>query len=118
MSKTVFQVMGLLISSFATVYVLGGLLYIARHPPRAVSDLGFFVVVAVTLVIVGVGVYYRRKSAALGCSVLLLCAALSQVHGALHPIPGYWNWLGFLWAGLLLLPLLMVAKYWNSLSGW
>jgi hypothetical protein len=115
MNNRIFKIMGSLLLSFATVFVLGGAVTVLRHTPKGVSDLLPLVTVAAAMILVGVGLYHSRKWAAVGLCLLLLYAAYWEVQGAIHPIPGYWSWLGFVWATLLLLPVFIVAKYWGSL---
>ena len=47
-----------------------------------------------------------------------LYLAFWAVKDALHPtpIPGDWNWLGFIYAALLIVPSILTLKYWRVLT--
>lgn len=113
--KMTFQTMGSLLLSFATLFVLGGVLTVVRYPPKVAWDVVPLACVGGALILLGVGLYHCRKWAAAGFSLILLYAAYWGIQGATHPIPGYSNWLRFVWAVLLLLPIGVIAKYWSSL---
>jgi hypothetical protein len=64
---------------------------------------------------VGIGLLYLRKWAALGLSLLALYPAFWCFWDAIHPTPGNANWLGFVFALLLIIPSILTAKYWHVL---
>ncbi len=99
-------------------YTVSGLLFMVRHPPRSVSDIRLFAVVAIFLFGVGLGLYRRRVLAAIGFSLFLLYLAYWEVQAAMHPLPGYDSWIGFILAGLSLFPLAVLVISRKALVKW
>jgi hypothetical protein len=117
-SQLMIKVLGCIAMASGVGYALTGLLFIMQHPPRSISDIKLFTVVALFLFGVGLGLYHRRMLAAVGFSLLLVYLAYWEVQGAMHPLPGYDNWIGFVLAGLLLLPLALLAISGKALVKW
>jgi hypothetical protein len=120
MSKAVFQIMGGFVLGFAAMLVGADVLWIGHfslHLPGPVTMIGLArsAFIIGTLTLVGVGLLYLRKWAALALSILMTYPAFWCVWGAVHPVPGNANWLGFFFAALLLTPSILTAKYWRIL---
>ena len=115
MSKTIFQFMGGLALVFSALLLLGGTFTIVRYPPSSPWHVLPLIAVVVTLIIGGLGLFYLRKWAALLVSVLALWVATWELKDALHPIPGRADWLGFVFAILLAIPLILTAVSWRTL---
>jgi hypothetical protein len=116
MSKVIFQSLAGFTLSFAALLIGGGIVTTVRYPPRAAWDVLPLTALVVILIIAGIGLFYLRKWAALVVSLMALYVATWQVEGALHPIPGYANWVGFLFAVLLAIPAILTAVYWRTLA--
>jgi hypothetical protein len=89
--------------------------------PRPAVPLAFCIrLVGTTVVfaVTGLGLFGLRKWAALLFSMATLYVAFWAVKDALHPtpIPSDWNWLGFLYAALLIVPPILTLKYWRMLT--
>jgi hypothetical protein len=81
-----------------------------RYPPRSPRDVLPLATLVTTLVTSGIGLLYLRKWAALIVSFIkLYIAIIWDLKQALHPIAGAANWLGFLFALLLTIPLILTA---------
>src|SRR5215471_5484331 len=115
MGKVIFQIVGGFTLCFAAILFGGGVFTIMRYPPRVPRDLLPLTAVVVALIVAGIGLLYLRKWAALLVSLMGLYVATWQVQGALHPVSGYANWLGFLFAALLAIPAVLTAVYWRML---
>jgi hypothetical protein len=115
MRKAIFQIMAGFALCFAAVLLLGGILTMLRYPPRSPWHVVPLTALVITLIVAGIGLFYLRKWAALAVSLMALYVATWQVEGALNPIPGYANWLGFLFAVLLAIPAILTAMYWRTL---
>ena len=74
------------------------------------------------IVIVGVGLLLLRKWAAVILSLAGIYGAFlcgrQAVEGVTHPVPGQWDWLGFIFALLLLVPTVLTACSWKALVWW
>ncbi len=116
MSEVVFKTMAGFALLFAAILCLGGVLTIARYPPRSPWDLVPLTALVAALVVAGVGLFYLRKWAALLISLIALYGSTWEVKDALHPVPGYANWLGFLFAVLLAVPSILTVVYWRTLT--
>jgi hypothetical protein len=115
LSKTIFMVMGVFALGCAVVILLGGIFVVARYPLRSWVDLVWPTVDESALVIAGIGLFYRRKWAALMVSLMALYVASWQVKSAITPIPRNANWLGFVFAFVLAIPAILTVIYWRTL---
>lgn len=115
LSKTIFIVMGVFALVGAVVILLGGIFVVVRYPLRSWVDLVWPAIDESALVIAGVGLFYRRKWAALMVSLMALYAASWQVKSAITPIPGNANWLGFIFAFFLAVPAILTVISWRTL---
>jgi len=117
MSIIIFQIMAGLVLVSAALLLLGGILTMVRYPPRSPWDALPLTALVATLVVVGIGLFYLRKWAALAASVIAFYVAIWEIKAALQPIPGYASWLGFLFAILLTVPSVLTGVYWRTLLG-
>ena len=122
MSKIVFQIMGGFVLWFAMGLLVVDILWIGHyslHLPREVTPLEivWLVTLEVAITLLGLGLIYRRKWAALVLSLLTLYWAFLAFEEALRPgfIPGEWTWLDYVFGILLIIPAMMTAKYWRVL---
>jgi hypothetical protein len=117
MAKVLFQIIGGL-----TLFYSAALLSVVVFVPRfsalrtTVADYGLLVVFVGVGAVLGIGLLYVRRWAAVGVSILALFPAFWCVLTALHPIPGNANWLGFVFALPLVSPAIFTAIYWNTLT--
>jgi hypothetical protein len=122
MNKIVFQIMGGFVLWFAMGLLVVDILWIGHyslHLPREVTTLGIVwsVTLEVAFTLLGLGLIYRRKWAALVLSLLTLYWAFLAFEQALRPssIPGEWTWVGYCFGILLFIPTIMTARYWRVL---
>jgi hypothetical protein len=115
MSKVIFRIMAGLVLFSAALLLLGGIVTMVRYPPRSPWDALPLTALVAALVVVAIGLFYLRKWAALTASVMTLYVATWEIRAALHPIPGYTSWLGFLFAILLIVPSVLTGVYWRTL---
>jgi len=85
---------------------------------RLRAAIGFGLMAAV-FVLVGVGLLYLRKWAAVAFSIITagygLVGIRQAVGGIIHPVPGRADWLGFVFGVIALLPSLLTIKGWQVL---
>jgi hypothetical protein len=121
MSAWVFRVMGGLLLIFVPFFVLGaavaGISYVLpAYRLRAAIGFGLM---AVVFVVVGVGLLYLRKWAAVAFSIMTagygFVAIRQAVAGITHPVPGRADWLGFVFGIIALLPSFLTIKGWDIL---
>jgi hypothetical protein len=76
----------------------------------------------VGIVIVGVGLLLLRGWAAVILSLAGIYGAFlcirQAVNGINHPVPGQWDWVGFIFALLSLVPAVLTACSWKTLVWW
>lgn len=94
---------------------VGGIFAIVRYPPHSYWDIVPGMAFVAALAVAGVGLFYLRKWAALMTSAFALYVAFWAVKDALHPVPGYANWVGFLFAALLAIPAILTGVCWRTL---
>jgi hypothetical protein len=115
MHKIVFQLMGTFALAFAAMLFVGAILTVWHYPPHSPLDLVPLAISVAALTVAGTGLLYLRKWAAVMISLITLYVASWEVKDALHPIPGFANWLGFLFALVLLIPSVTTVVYWKTL---
>jgi hypothetical protein len=114
MAKIVFRIIG-----GVAIFYSCGLFFVAIFVPRFSSSglsLGRVLAYFAPVAVLGVGLLCLRKWAALGLSILLLYPAFWCIWVAVHPIPGNANWLGFVFALLLICPSILTAVQWHQLT--
>jgi hypothetical protein len=114
MAKVAFRIIG-----GVAIFYSCGLFFVATFVPRfSSSGLSLVTVIAyfVPVAVLGVGLLYLRKWAAVGLSILFLYPAFWCISTAVHPIPGNANWLGFVFAALLICASIVTAVYWRQLT--
>lgn len=114
--------MGGFVLCFAAVLLFVDFLWIGHyslHLPREVTMAGILwsVGLEVAFALLGLGLIFLRKWAALVLSLLTLCLAFLAFEDALRPssIPGEWTWVGYVFGILLIFPTIMTARYWRVL---
>ena len=116
--------MGAYLLCFAGVLVLVSIAAATGHMPHfsktstSALEWARIAVIIGLQIVVGIGLVRPRKWAALALSTSLLYPAFWLLHGAIkpsNPQPGDANWLGYIYASLLLLPAILTVKYWNTL---
>ena len=110
-----FQLLAGFTLAYDALLFFGGIFTMIRYPPHSYWDMIPGMAFVGTLGVAGVGLLYLRKWAALMVSALALYLASWAVKDALHPIPGYANWVGFLFAVLLAIPAILTGVYWGTL---
>jgi len=116
MNKVIFQIMGGLALLIAAGLFVGGFFMMSRYHPQSFWDIARFCAVETGLVASGVGLLYLRKWAAIILCAMALYVASWEIIGALHPIPGYANWLGFIFGTLLAIPSILTCIHWRALT--
>jgi hypothetical protein len=113
--------MGYLLLGFTAIFLLGAIITGVRFVPpeyRLKALLGWGLLASL-FTVVGVGLLYLRKWAAIAFSILTTACALvvtrQAVQGMIHPAPGRADWLGFLFALILSVPAFITFKGWRSL---
>lgn len=116
-TKILFQIIGSLVL-LHTLVILLAVLFVPRAAALLTSSLDYIRLIALITAgaALGIGVWCLRKWAAIGVSLLLLYPAYWCVYGAVHPIPGYFNWVGFFFALLLIGPLVLTIVGWRTLT--
>ena len=121
MDRSIFRVMGGLLLSFTAVFAIGaiatGIRYVSPgYRLRAFLGWGSMTVL---FIVVGIGLLHLRKWAALSFSLMAGAYAFLMVRqayqGIIHPIPGRADWLGFLFALILSIPIVVTVKGWRAL---
>lgn len=124
MNRVIFKIIGGLLLYFAAVLLFAGVLVLAGKFPRfslsgSPSIFGVRMVVWVAFCgTIGIGLLRLRKWAALATSILALYRAFWSLWYAIHPDhlkPGEANWLGYIYAFLLLIPSIATVRYWQTL---
>ncbi len=123
MIQIIFRIIGGLILFLGAGVLFAGILVATGHSLHlsAVSPLMFCIRLSSVVLlhaVIGIGLLLLRKWAALALSILALYAAWWSLLAAIHPVnsgSGDWNWVGYVWAALLVIPLILTVKYWNSL---
>jgi hypothetical protein len=125
MKIAIFKVMGGFVLLFAAAPLFVVILALISRSPRFERLLAtpeFFIrliAVVVLLGVVGFGLLQLRKWAALLFSGLTLCLAFAGVWTAIYPVaprPGDANWLGFVYAAVLIVPSILTARCWHTLT--
>jgi hypothetical protein len=117
MAKVLFQIIGAFVLSYSYLFLLA-CLFVPRASALLTSpaDYGRLIIIVATGTILGIGVLHLRKWAAIAVSLLLLYPAFWCVYEALHPSPGQADWLGFVFAILLIGPAILTAFCWRTLK--
>ena len=126
MSRTSFRIMGGFTLFTATLSLLAGLYALAGYSPRLSPAGAHLVFVArlatwvALLAVIGFGLLFLRKWAALVFSAATIYLAIESaregVTGAVHPSPGVWYWICFVYALALICPAILTVRYWRDLS--
>lgn len=116
MSRLVFQIIAGFALGSAVLLLLMGAFVVLRFPPHSPWEVipGFAVIGL--LASAGAGLLELRKWAAVMISLIALYPVYWELKDAFHPVPGYANWLGFVFAALLLIPSIWTAVYWRTLT--
>jgi len=115
MRKVIFQVLAGLVLAYDALLFLGGIYTMLRYPPHSYWQILPGMAFVGVLAVAGLGLLYLRKWAALMISALALYVAFWGVKDALHPIPGYANWVSVLFAVLLTSPAILTGLCWRAL---
>jgi len=116
-SKVLFQIIGCFVLFYTSALLLA-CLFVPRAAALLTSpgDYGRLVAFVAIGALLGIGMLHVRKWAAIGVSLLLLYPAYWCVYAAVHPTPGNADWLGFIFAALLISPSILTATCWRILT--
>jgi hypothetical protein len=122
MVRIAFPIMGAFVLLFAAGVLAVTILWIGHyslHVPGEVNASGviYSAFLIVALAVMGLGLIYLRKWAALLFSVLTAYAAFWAFKDTLRPshVPGEWTWLGYIFGLLLIAPAILTAMNWRML---
>jgi hypothetical protein len=124
MIRIVFKIIGGFLLFFAAASLCVGIFTVVDpiHRSALRVSLPTFIVRtaigALGFTVLGLGLLLLRKWAALILSILLFYPAYWSLISAVHPVnlvPGEWNWVGYIQAVLLIIPLVLTAMGWHVL---
>jgi hypothetical protein len=117
MANVLFQIVGVFVLAYTSIFLLA-CLFVPRASALLTSppDYGRLIAVVAVGAVLGIGVLHLRKWAAIALSLLLLYPAFWCVYSAVHPSTGGADWLGFLFAILLIGPAILTAFGWRTLT--
>jgi hypothetical protein len=117
MVNVLFRIIGGMALFYSCALLFAGILVPRFSTFRAsIKSYGLLLAFAILIAALGVGLLYLRKWAAIGLSLLMLYPAFWCVSAAVHPIPGNANWLGMLFALVLVSPSILTIKHWHALE--
>lgn len=117
-NSTIFKFFGILVFVFELSMVFGLIIGNRREPITfdilVISRISISFFLAT---VIGIGLLYRRKWAAIGFSLATLSVALWLIIGSLLYVPFPWMFYNFLVGIIFLVPLLVTVSFWSQLSG-
>lgn len=117
MAKVLFRIIGGMALFYSCALLFAGVLVPRFSAFRAsIKTYGLLLAFAVLMAALGVGLLCLRKWAAIGLSLLMLYPAFWCVSAAVHPIPSNANWLGLIFALVLVSPSIFTLRYWHTLE--
>ncbi len=113
---------------FIAAYFTCGLLVVYKSPIywHEISPNGdnlsllfrMMAVMCLPFCLLGVGLLYGRRSAAIIATLGFISAALLLIIGSIISVPLPWTLLNIIFGGLILIPAVILLKNWGSLKGW
>jgi hypothetical protein len=119
-SNAIFKVMGgyaLAVAVFSPFVII---VQIRRYPHPSAWEIARLAAFVLASAVAGIGLFRLKKWAALTISAIGLWAAVWTLGDTLrqisHPAPGDAPWVGFLIAGLFIVPSVVTGVYWRDLA--
>jgi hypothetical protein len=118
-AKMFFSIMGCISFAFVFVLFVVGVLsaghWSLRVPALTPVALVRLLVAAAALITIGLGLFGRRKWAALGFSLVTLYLAFWAFADAVPSVPWSWDGIGYWYGVILLCPSLLTVMCWRTL---